>query len=154
MRVSIENNSQQVLDVLARLSDRLTEPELLLELMGKPLVASSKQRFRDTVAPDGRKWLPNSRTTLALYFGGKGGLSKKPLTGKTRQLQSTLTYQVWGNQLLVGSPLPYAAMQQLGGTTASGSMIPGKRIPARPFLGVSESDEETILDIVAKYLGP
>jgi phage gpG-like protein len=42
-------------------------------------------------------------------------------------------------------------MQQFGGTTSPRSMIPGKRIPARPFLGISDSDETMILKTVNDY---
>jgi len=155
MRITVENNSQQVLDVLNQLINRVSDPEPLLQVIGEELVDSTKQRFQDAKDPDGNKWAENTQTTLDLYFqefGTKKALSKKPLTGKSRELQTTITYQVQGDQLLVGSPLPYAAMQQFGGTTAADSMIPGKKIPARPFLGISSDDEDEILEVVSDYL--
>lgn len=45
-------------------------------------------------------------------------------------------------------------MHQFGGTTAADSMSPGKNIPARPFLGLGDEDQEGILDIIRGYLGP
>ncbi|MBM94878.1 MAG: phage virion morphogenesis protein [Oceanospirillaceae bacterium] len=155
MKITVENNSQQVLDVLNQLINRVSDPEPLLQVIGKELVDSTKQRFQDAKDPDGNKWVANTQTTLDLYFqefGTKKALNKKPLTGESGELQTTITDQVQGDQLLVGSPLPYAAMQQFGGTTAADSMIPGKKIPARPFLGISSDDEDEILEIVADYL--
>jgi phage gpG-like protein len=81
------------------------------------------------------------------------GAAKKPLTGKTKTLQSTINYQLNGTSAVhIGSPKVYAAMQQFGGTTSPRSMIPGKTIPARPFLGVSALDKANILDILGSYL--
>lgn len=155
MKITVENNSQTALDALGQLLARASDPEPALLLIGEELVDSTKQRFQDGKDPDGNIWKANTQTTLDFYFqefGTKQARNKKPLTGKSRELQTTITYQLNGSELLVGSPLPYAAMQQFGGTTAPDSMIPGKEIPARPFLGISADDEATILDIVTEYL--
>ena len=47
--------------------------------------------------------------------------------------------------------MEYAAMQQFGGIKSEFPHLWGD-IPARPFLGVSESDAEEILAIVHDYL--
>jgi phage gpG-like protein len=52
----------------------------------------------------------------------------------------------------IGSAEPEANLQQHGGTKAQWPHLWGD-IPARPFLGVSQADEENILDIVSRYLG-
>jgi len=155
MRITVGNNSQQVLDVLNRLFEKAEDPRPVMRVIGEELVDSTKQRFQDAKDHNGNKWIANTPVTLDLYFqefGTRQARNKKPLTGKTRELQTTITYQVQGDQLLIGSPLPYAAMQQFGGTTAADSMIPGKTIPARPFLGISSDDESEILEIVSDYL--
>lgn len=80
------------------------------------------------------------------------GAAKKPLTGKTKTLQHTINFQLDGNSSVrIGSPLPYAAMQQFGGTKAQWPHLWGD-IPARPFLGISDLDKANILDIVGSYL--
>ena len=80
------------------------------------------------------------------------GAAKKPLTGKTQTLGHTINYQLDGNSSVrIGSPLPYAAMQQFGGTKAQWPHLWGA-IPARPFLGVSAADKADILEIVGSYL--
>ncbi|WP_221800514.1 phage virion morphogenesis protein [Oceanobacter mangrovi] len=155
MKITVENNSEKVLTVLQELFAKASDPEPMLLLIGETLVDSTKQRFQNATDPDGNPWQANTQTTLDFYFrefGTAKALNKKPLTGKTRELQTTITYQVNGDELLVGSPLRYAAMQHFGGTTSSQSMIPGKKIPARPYLGISNEDEQEIVQIVGSYL--
>ena len=47
-----------------------------------------------------------------------------------------------------GLELVYAAIQQFGGTTSPKSMIPGREIPSRPFLGLSQEDEGEVMAIL------
>lgn len=166
--IEIDLDDREVLDALNELMRRASDPEPALRLIGEKLVDSTKQRFVDGGDPEGAPWVPNTPLTLELYlseygsnFKQDGSLSaegatrlgaKKPLTGKTCALQTTINYQVVDDTLMIGSPEPYAAMQQFGGTTAANSMIPGKAIPARPFLGLSNEDRDDILDIVKGYL--
>ncbi|MEW6692716.1 MAG: phage virion morphogenesis protein [Pseudomonadota bacterium] len=166
--IEIELNDRQVVAALSELIQRVSAPEPALRAIGEKLVDSTKQRFVEGHDPHGQAWAPNRPLTLALYLGEykssfkkDGSLSKKgqqrldakkPLTGKTRALQTTITYQIVGGTLMIGSPQPYAAMHQFGGTTSQRSMIPGKAIPARPFLGLSDRDREDILAIIRSHL--
>ena len=58
----------------------------------------------------------------------------------------------------VGSTRIYAGTHQFGaqrgayGTNTKGAPIPWGDIPARPFLGVSDADKKTILEIINKHL--
>lgn len=80
------------------------------------------------------------------------GNAKTPLTGKTKTLGHTINYQLDGNSAVrIGSPVVYAAMQQFGGTKAQWPHLWGD-IPARPFLGISNADKASILDIIGNYL--
>jgi phage gpG-like protein len=105
--------------------------------------------------------------------------AKRPLIGRSRMLSHTITAQLHGSDtLLVGSPMEYASTHQFGAKMGEfgryyqlsrlkygekdfrryagmrqGHPIPWGDIPARPFLGVSLSDRETILGIVEKHLG-
>lgn len=51
-----------------------------------------------------------------------------------------------------GLATKYAAMQQFGGTTSSSSMIPNRVIQARPFLSITDSDENKIVSKMNDYL--
>lgn len=71
----------------------------------------------------------------------------------------------------MGSDRPYAAIHQFGGQTrphlihpsrkkalAFGGVVvksvkhPGSKIPARPFLGLSDADRNEIVEITLEYL--
>lgn len=168
--ITIQVTDREVLDMLGELHRRCDDLQPAMKEIGEDIVASTKRRFADGVDPDGNEWKANStETTIPFYlaaFGGSykkdGTLSKtgaarsgakKPLIGQTKALGTTINYQLDGNSgVRIGSPMVYAAMQQFGGITSPNSMIPGKTIPARPFLGISEADKANILDIIGSYL--
>jgi phage gpG-like protein len=82
-------------------------------------------------------------------------MSKKPLIGETGSLASQIfkRFDSYG-ALLIGSTVEYAAVQQFGAKQHqfTGGKTPWGDIPARPFLGISEQDKSTILDMVSLNL--
>lgn len=174
--ITIEFDDRAVLAALEALARRAEHLGPALKEIGEDLTASTKARFNTSTAPDGSRWAPNSQTTILGYLAGKSGtfgkktgkltqkgagyaMSKKPLV-RDGFLQDTIDYQVDGNTLLVGSPQKYAAVQQFGaqqgefGRTRRNHPIPFGDIPARPFLGVSDEDERSILETLGHYLVP
>lgn len=166
--ISIQVNEKQVVAVLAQLSERAQNLRPAFAKIGEDLVESTKRRFATATAPDGTPWAPNSPVTVARYLGmfksshkkdgapSKAGqarsAAKKPLTGETRALQTSINYQLQGaHGVGIGSPMVYAAIQQFGGTMSQFPHLWGD-IPARPFLGVSATDKVNILDILGSYL--
>lgn len=86
-------------------------------------------------------------------------MSKKPLIGETRSLASQIFKRFDSDgALLIGSDREYAAVQQFGATKHQFGKAPWGDIPARPFLGISDKDQSTILDIISlsltDYLNP
>jgi phage gpG-like protein len=170
--ITIQVQDKEVLDMLGELARRMTNLQPAMQEIGEDIVVSTKRRFVDGVDPEGNDWKENStETTIPFYLGAFGGshkkdgtlskagaarsAAKKPLTGETKALRTTINYQLDGTSgVRIGSPMVYAAMQQFGGVTSPNSMIPGKTIPARPFLGLSEADTTNILDIIGRYLVP
>ena len=150
---------------------------LLLEI-GEDLTESTKKRFDTATDPDGNAWAPNSEVTLARYgslFARKkdGSLtkasaqklaSKKPGTGETRMLATTINYQVRGEDAVgVGSPMIYAGTFHYGAksgefgfgihATRNGSFpIPWGDIPSRRFLGLSSVDKVNVAELVRSFM--
>lgn len=172
--------SSFIIDVLGRIEDVLLKPEAMYKDMGEYQVQSTQQNFRDSKAPDGSKWLPNSETTYMSILGSQhqnkdGTLnrkginrvqSKKPLVGRGL-LRDQIHYQISGDLLLVGSNLIYAAVHQFGATikpknkkTLSWKIgnvsVFAKKvvIPAREYLGISVQDETELQNIVADHILP
>lgn len=153
MKIQIEVDNKTVLDALNRLRQSAARPAPVLLEIGEKLLESTKARFEAQTAPDGSRWAPNAPVTLARKKGNR------PLIGETGTLMDQINYQLINESTLeLGSPTIYAATQQFGarqgqfGRTRRNAPIPWGDIPARPFIGISESDGETILNLVTKYL--
>lgn len=162
----IELTNRSGLDYLQGMLARAKDFRPVLPEIGEDMSESTKRRFSSAKAPDGTPWAANSAATLARYsdlFARKkdGTLTKKaqtkiagkkPLTGETRALATTINYQVQGdNAVGIGSPMVYASMQQFGGKKSDFPHLWGN-IPARPFLGASEADKTNIADLVRSYM--
>lgn len=174
----IELTNRSGLDYLQDLVQRVSDMRPVLLEIGEDMAESAKQRFSSTTAPDGTAWAPNSAVTLARYSAmfardKDGGLTKrgaaklaakKPGTGETRALGTTINYQIQGDDAVgIGSPMVYAGTFHYGAksgefgfgvyATRNGSFpLPWGDIPARPFLGASEDDKANIVRLVQSYL--
>lgn len=174
----IELTDRSALDYLHGFSERAMNLRPVLLEIGEDMTESSKRRFETTTAPDGTAWAPNSALTLERYSANfarkKDGdftkrsaaklAGKKPGTGETRALGTTINYQLQGDDgVAIGSPMIYAGTFHYGAksgefgfgfyVTREGSFpLPWGDIPARPFLGASDDDKANIVDLVHTYL--
>ena len=173
----IELTNRGGLDFLQGFVDRARNMRPVLAEIGDDMTESTKLRFSTATAPDGSAWAPNTELTMARYSANfarkKDGeftkasaariAGKKPLTGETKALGTRINYQLGDGTVSIGSPMEYAATQQFGAksgeygfgiyATRNGSFpIPWGNIPARPFLGASESDKTRIVELVRSYL--
>jgi phage virion morphogenesis protein len=164
--IEVKIDSKAVTDALERLARSAANPRPALLDIGESLLVSTKKRFETSTAPDGTRWAPNSQVIYLGHLGsaksnhrkdgrinsrGAAKVSgKKPLIG-VGILSQQISYAVDDNGLQVGSPMEYAAMQQFGGKKSKFSNLWGD-IPARPFLGVSNADEQMIVNTVSEYL--
>lgn len=121
--------------------DHLSEMNLrpALEQVGEHILSETLERFDTSTTPDGSPWQPSQRV---LKHNGKTLLD-------TGRLQGSVTYKADTQSVQVGTNLDYAAIHQFG----SGSLEKPKNIPARPYLGLSQSDEIEIKHIVTSHLG-
>lgn len=169
--IKIEVTDSGVSAALTRLANAGNNLHPALLQIGERLLDSTRQRFATSTAPDGTRWAPNSQTTILMYLGRyKGSYSKRdgrltkkgatrasgkrPLIGETGDLARQIDYKVEGNDTLyIGSTMRYAATQQFGAKRHEfQGKAPWGDIPARPFLGLSNSDRSTILDIISDFL--
>ena len=174
----IELSNRGGLDYLQGFIQRGQNLGPLLKQIGVDLAESTTQRFDTATDPDGQPWAPNSPLTLARYsslFARKkdGALtkssatklaSKKPGTGTTGTLKSTINFQVHGEDTVgIGSPMVYAGTFNFGAksgefgfgmyATRQGSFpIPWGNIPARRFLGLSAADKVNVADLIRSYM--
>ena len=122
-----------------------------------------KERFEKEQSPSGEKWKPLSDMTIAIR-------RKKHPTGNMKILQDngelrrSIHYEAGNNYVKVGSVLKYARIHQFGGTINVSKKQRGYlhhkgfhvgrtiKIPARPFLGISQSEVQHIKSIFRAYV--
>lgn len=157
-RVTVtDRDVQQALAALARLG---RDPSPALRALGPLLVASTRNRIVAQQAPDGSAW-PRLNPGYAAIKRGPGMLRERAMRGG---LFGSLTSEQDGRTLRIGTNKAYAGVHQFGATITpktaralffrmGGGMVMAKRvrIPARPFLGISVEDRETIRDVFADF---
>ncbi len=145
------------------------DPVPLLRAIGTGLLRNTQDRFDAETAPDGSRWAPLNPWYLG-FKRGPGILRGAAMRGG---LQGSLTMDVErgsgpGGVIVIGSNKIYAAVHQFGATIrpknpkgqlairdhkgAFRGLAREVTIPARPYLGLSSRDEETIAEATEDYL--
>lgn len=141
-----DSQLQKHLQKLHRLSGDMSPA--MLEI-SEYLHESTDNRFDQQEAPDGTPWATLTPTTLALR-----DKPNMPILQQSLSLKGHLVpdHSDTHASLSTGPGTVYAAMMQFGGKTSPNSMIPGVEIPARPYLGLSDADEQEIIGIIHDHI--
>ena len=165
--ITVELKTDDLTRALEQLQRQLSDMTPVMQGIGEYLVESTKARFVAGVDPDGNPWAAKSPVTMATTAAReKKAADPRPLFGPSKELSTQINFEVGPDFAIVGSNQPYAAMMQFGATQAQFGTytgldkngrkhthhLPWGNIPARPFFGLSETDEVNILDIVAESL--
>ncbi len=142
--ITIELKSDAVTPALERAAAVLADTAPVMAEIAEYLVVSTKRRFPTGKAPSGAPWAAKSPVTLARQ-GGKA--DARPLFGPSKMLNAQIFPGSGPGFAEVASDRGYAAMMQFGGTKAQFPHLWGD-IPARPFLGFSEEDEQNIVRLI------
>lgn len=159
-----EFRSGRVLTAIAALQSSLRDPQPLLRAIGTGLLSNTQDRFDAETGPDGAAWKPLS----AWYLAHKRGPGILRGAGMRGGLQGSLSMDVERGAVIIGTNKVYGAIHQFGGVihpkNPSGRLMMrdyrgrpigvarSVTIPARPYLGLSLRDEETILEVTEDYL--
>ena len=115
----------------------------------KPMKLDQREHAKAKSGPEG-SWAPRAASTLASYARSKKKLPKK-LLGR---LPTAVGYRATLYSVIAESRVAWSASQQDGGTVGRGA-----RLPARPFLWISdklmvEAEEVLTNKLLAAYGGP
>lgn len=145
--ILINLDTRDIETALKRLEWAVGDVRPALKNIGEALLKSTDQRFADQQTPEGDDWKENAPATIGI----KGFDS--PLVGAERNftLRGENHYQLDGDTLIVGNTMKYAAMQQFGGQKSEFPHLWGD-IPARPFIGLSDADRETLIEIISDHI--
>lgn len=156
--IKVEFKYAAIAEALRETAARLDDMTPLHQDIAEYVVEATKERFKKGIAPDGTAWAPKSPVTLANYLAKGDGNRPDPLIGPSRRLSSEIASFATRDSAEIGSSLEYSAAMQGGarkgafGTGKRGQSIPWGDIPARVWLGLSEEDEHSILDIADEHL--
>ncbi|MDH5298670.1 MAG: phage virion morphogenesis protein [Desulfobulbaceae bacterium] len=164
-------DDREIIAALDRLRARGGRLAPAFKNIGEALLRSTRERFDSQADPDGRPWQDLRASTIAAKAAR--GHSTKVLRQRGH-LADTIRYQADEGGVRIGTNRIYGAIHQFGGKTKahvikpSGKKTlawpgarhpvrsvnhPGSEIPARPFLGISRTDRERILEVVCDHLG-
>lgn len=155
------NGDTEALRAIGIIAGRLEHREPLWRAVGEEIAQQTAERFETSTGPDGQVWPPSWRVKT---HGGKTLV----MQGILKQSMTLNVHEDGGE---FGSPMICAAVHQLGATiraktekglhwnyrTKGANQDSHARkmevtIPARPFLGINEENEESILDVAEAYL--
>lgn len=112
LRLSIR--ADEIEDFLRQFERRIANPLPLNKNIGEYLVGETQDtRFRTQTDPDRRPWVDLRPATWRRKRQG-GSIMK--ILQQDGSLRRTITYEASNEGVAVGSPLPYAAIHQFGGT--------------------------------------
>lgn len=120
----------------------------LMKAIGSVLESSTRQRFADKKAPNGTSWANLLPQTIAAKAKknksvSKGGISvSRGLLVESGDLFKSISFQASKDKVAVGTSELYGVYHQFG----------TKNMVARPFLGISSDDEQTINELIYDYL--
>lgn len=137
--IKISLNDTQAVEKLHRIASQLKQPRKLYGVLGETLKKIHAERFKQEVDPQGNGWQPLSAKTLARKQ--KKGKSTKILR-QDGYLSDRTAYNYNDKNVEFGSDAKYARLHQFGGKAGRGKKV---TIPKRPWLGVSQQDEQKLL---------
>lgn len=130
----------------------------VMSAIGTGLVSSTHRRFVSQTSPEGAAW-------AALHPDYRAIKRNRRILTERGRLRDSINSQAGQDWTRVGTNVIYAAVHQFGATITPKSashlifrMAGGLAhassvtIPARPYLGISDEDEEMIADTVLIFL--
>lgn len=147
-------------DYLKRLQAGMDDMTPAMADITTALLSESERLFRTESGPLGAWPSLSAESTIPMR------MAANPPTWPGKMLQVSgggLAASVQGGhtalEAVIRSNNPYAAIQYFGGTTSASSMIPGKRIPARPYMpfhpethDLTPEGERAVLDVLEEYI--
>lgn len=178
--IEFKYDYSEVLRRLNQLNQKMDDLSQPMADIGEYLVYDTRRRFEEGVSPDGVPWAPHQLSSIAAHLAIAKGLGTKQGRSKlagartlwqTGTLRDSIFPESGSDYVTIGTNSVYAAIHQFGGRTSPhvirprrkqalawpGGIAkrvnhPGSRIPARPFMGVSEENKSEILSIINGYL--
>lgn len=152
--VTIQIETGQVQELLSQIQNRGQNLGPVLAEMGELVVSAILGHFESQSGPDGTPWIPSRRAAE------QGGQTLQ----NTGRLKGSIRYEVGSQSVEAGTSgsIPYAAIHQFGGTikpktkkalSFGGRLFGAVHMPARPYVGISESTMRDLDEALLDHLG-
>lgn len=136
---------------LKQLTERLNNPEPILNDIANYMVRVTQNRITTTkTGPDGRKWAPNSELTQYLKGRNSPLYASGSLASSIRVLRKDRFGFSVGTKEKSGAPNQYGIQVMKGKYKSKSERRP--QVPARPFLGFSDSNKVKIAKMMREYI--
>ncbi|MFT8896760.1 MAG: phage virion morphogenesis protein [Acetobacter sp.] len=160
--IIVTGTTGPIISALDRIAAIGRNPGRVLEAVSEQVIKSTRHRMEAGIDPRGVRW--DSYAPLnPLYASEKKGFGI--LRGPQQHLYKSIVSYVDGNRLVWGSNLDYARIHLLGGVIRPKNAralvfwMGGQKfqrgsvtIPARPYLGFTDEDRETLVGELEEYL--
>lgn len=143
--IEIKFENKEVLDKILEVAKQSEDLRPLMKNIAGIFASSTEDNFAEEGRPD--KWVDLSEVTKNL----RKEINKYPgpILQVTGQLATSVNTYYDNDSAVIGSNLAYAAIHQLGGDAGRNRKV---KIPARPYIKLTEEDYAEILDKVEKHL--
>lgn len=146
MTLTIELQTAELDRALTRLAASVKDMTPIMRAIGGELEAATERNFDDEGARIGAKWKPSQR---ALKTNGQTLRDTGRLVASISAGGAGHVSEVTPHSVFVGTNVEYAAIHQFGGRAGRNRKV---EIPARPFFGLNQQDEQDIAEKIAKML--
>ena len=149
---TIQINDADVSAMFDRLQAALTDMSKPMNDVGRFLVKTTKERIGAGITPEGNAFAPRAQSTHEAY-ARKNFSYGLPLNRSGDMRKNSISHDYGSDFAEVGSNAIQSAVMQFGAAKGSlGANSPWGNIPARPFIGLSDSDQTGIIDILEEWL--
>ncbi len=138
VKIKIDVDDSQVRSMLKRLARRMTDMRPVMAEIGEIVVESIQRNFEEQRSPDGAPWKPLTLETL------KRKRHPDRILYETGTLFRSIHPEPRSRSVSIGTNIIYGAVHQLG--------YKPRNLPARPYLGVRDSDWPEIEAAVLHWL--
>ena len=147
--ISIEVNDTVIKGILARLQQRVGNLRPVLGSVATELLSITEGAFQQETDPaTGDRWpdlAPSTKRQRAKIGKWPGRILQMSAAGLSASIQP----DVGDDYAQVGTNKVYAAIHQFGGKAGRNRET---TIPARPYLGLSNTDKDVIVEIISQHL--
>ena len=143
LQLNVDNKA--VTETLLELAKRGENLRPLMKSIAGIFASSTEENFKNEGRPD--KWTDLSNVTKK----SREKINKWPgqILQVEGQLAASITTQYDNDSAVIGSNKDYARIHQLGGDAGRGKKV---KIPARPYLHLTNDDFDEILHETERYL--